>query len=55
MALYDQEYYFVKHIGYNEKSFWKMPVFRRLYILNKYKKELEEQADAVEKAKKSKK
>jgi hypothetical protein len=55
MALYDQEYYFVKHIGYSEKSFWKMPVYRRLYILNKYKKELQEQADAMEKAKKGKK
>jgi hypothetical protein len=54
MALYDQEYYFVKHIGYNEKSFWKMPVFRRLYILNKYKTEIIEQNEAIEKAKKKK-
>jgi hypothetical protein len=28
-----------------------MPVFRRLYILNKYKKEMEDQVDAMEKAK----
>jgi hypothetical protein len=28
-----------------------MPVFRRLYILNKYKKEMEEQVSAIEKAK----
>jgi hypothetical protein len=32
-----------------------MPVFRRLYILNKYKKEMEEQVSAMEKAKSKKK
>jgi hypothetical protein len=41
----------VKHIGYSEKSFWKMPIFRRLYILNKYKKEMEDQLSEIEKAK----
>jgi hypothetical protein len=32
-----------------------MPVFRRLYILNKYKKEMEEQIAAIEKSKSKKK
>lgn len=31
-----------------------MPVFRRLYILNKFKKEMEEQADAVDNPKRKK-
>jgi hypothetical protein len=31
-----------------------MPVFRRLYILNKYKKEMEDQVDAMERAKSKK-
>lgn len=32
-----------------------MPIFRRYYILNKYKKELEEQSNAIEKAKRGSK
>jgi hypothetical protein len=42
----------VHNVGFSDVGAWSMPIYQRLYFLNKYKKELKEQKEQMDKVKK---